>query len=130
MANNFKTHYPRYEHSTPKKQGSIIKAFSETLYGDYFNQETGVISFSKVSSKDCLKSEITPITKELLLKNKRIKFFAQRNPGWEEGNELACVAEMTLGMPFYYQAKIIKKQWKRWKVNLGLTPAPQKEKTV
>jgi len=130
MANNFKTHYPRYEHSTPKKQNSIIKAFSETLYGDYFNPETGVISFSKVSSKDCLKSEITPITKELLLKNKRIKFFAQRNPGWEEGNELACVAEMTLGMPFYYQAKIIKKQWKRWKVNLGLAPAPQKEKTV
>ena len=130
MANNFKNHYPRYESKTPTKQMSIIQAFSETLYGDHFNKQTGVISFSNVSSKDCLKAEITPITKELLLKNKRIKFFADRNPGWEDGNELACVAEMTLGMPFNYQMKIMKKQWARWKKSTGLNPAGAKEKVI
>ena len=113
MANNFKTHYPRHEKETPTKEKSIIKAFSETLYGDHFDPETAVISFSRISSKDCLKAEITPISKELLLKNDRIKYFATKNPGWEEGHELACVAEMTLGMPFYYQTKILKKQWKK-----------------
>ena len=120
MANNFKTHYPRHEGVTPGKQKNIIEAFSKTLYGEFFNSDTGVISFSKVSSKDCLKAEITPITKELLLKNDRIKFFAEKNPGWEEGHELACMAEMTLGMPLYYQLKIMRKQWKKLKLNLGV----------
>lgn len=128
MANNFKTHYPRHENLTPEKQKSIIAAFSKTLYGDYFNDESGVISFSKVSSKDCLKAEITPITKDLLLKNDRIKFFADKNPNWEEGNELACVAEMTLGMPFYYQMKVMKKQWRRMIKGFSAKPVTQKEK--
>lgn len=121
MANNFKTHYPRYEVDTPAKERQIIGAFSRSLYGDHFNSNTGVITFSSVASKDCLKAEITPITKELLLKNDRIRFFAKRNPGWEEGHELACVAEMTLGMPFYYQWKIMKKQWKKMRSRLGFS---------
>ena len=128
MANNFKNHYPRHEEVTPTKEKSIIAAFSKSLYGEYFNEKSGIISFSKVSSKDCLKAEITPITKELLLKNDRIKFFAETNPGWENGNELACVAEMSLGMPLYYQMKIMKKQWKKITRNFSSTPARQKGK--
>lgn len=128
MANNFRNHYPRYERETPSKEKDVIKAFSKNLYGEFFDETTGVISFSKVSSKDCLKAEITPITKELLLKNDRIKYFANKNPGWEEGHELACVAEMTLGMPFYYQFKTMRKQWKKMKRSFSPTPAVQKEK--
>ncbi len=128
MANNFRNHYPRYERVTPSKERDVIAAFSKTLYGDFFNEDSGVISFSKVSSKDCLKAEITPITKELLLKNDRIKYFATKNPGWEEGHELACVAEMTLGMPLYYQLKTIRKQWKKMKRSLSPSAVVQKEK--
>lgn len=128
MANNFRNHYPRHERETPLKEKNIIAAFSKTLYGEYFDDSTGVISFSNIASKDCLKAEITPITKELLLKNDRIKYFARKNPNWEEGHELACVAEMTLGMPLYYQFKIMRKQWKKMSKSFSPTPVVQKEK--
>ena len=47
----------------------------------------------------------------MIIKNKRIEFFAHNNPQWEQGDELACIAKMTLSMPFYYQYKILRKQF-------------------
>ncbi|MGV3525460.1 MAG: hypothetical protein ACO1RX_14615 [Candidatus Sericytochromatia bacterium] len=107
MANNFPTYYPRYEMPTPPEQQQIIDAFSETLYAGYYNRTTGIISFGE-DSKDHLKQDITPID-DSLLSNPRIAFFAERNPGWSQGDELACVAEMTFGMPVFYQLKLLKK---------------------
>lgn len=114
MANNFSVHYPRYEKTTPKKEQFFIDEFSRSIYGDHYDLERGVISFSKVETvtKDCLKESITPITEELLT-NKRINFFANKNPDWSNGDELSCLAEMTFSMPLYYQMKVIKKAWMR-----------------
>ncbi len=110
MANNFSEHYPRYEKSTPMKETQILESFSKALYGEYFSPKTGIISFSKSVDKDKLKQEITPITKELLLQNPRIKYFADKNPDWEIGHELACIAKMTFSMPVKYQTKFLIKR--------------------
>lgn len=114
MANNFQIHYPRYERPTPPEMQALIDAFSETLYGAYYQRERGVISFARQQAqrKDALKQDIAPITAELL-QNPRIAFFQERNPGWLEGDELACVALMTFSMPFYYQWKYLKKRFSR-----------------
>lgn len=128
MANNFKTHYPRFEKKTPGHIKSLIDTFATELYQDHYNASKGVISFSKheAKKKDCLRSNITPITEEMMLNNKRIKYFASNNPGWEQGDELACIAKMTLSMPFFYQIKILKKQWRKLERKLALRPAKVK----
>lgn len=118
MANNFQTHYPRFERSTPPEMQSLIDTFSQTLYGDYYVQERGVISFAQQAQvrdyvkKDCLKQDVTPISDELMA-HPRVAYFVERNPGWEQGDELACVAKMTFSMPFYYQYKVFKKMFSR-----------------
>ncbi|MCF8059898.1 MAG: hypothetical protein K9K67_11415 [Bacteriovoracaceae bacterium] len=111
MANNFPDHYPRFERITPVKEKHLIDGFSKSLYGDYYCENTGVISFSKVtvSTKDCLKEEVSPISNELMASNKRIEFFAKLNPNWHQGDELSCVAQMTFFMPLFYQLKFMKK---------------------
>lgn len=116
MANNFQDHYPRFERETPELEQHLIDRFSDYLYGDHYCRQSGVISFSKVkvSTKDCLRQEVSPITSELIASNKRIEFFAKKNPQWEQGDELACVARMTFTMPIFYQAKFIKKSYSKF----------------
>ncbi|MAZ47879.1 MAG: hypothetical protein CME65_04910 [Halobacteriovoraceae bacterium] len=120
MANNFKTHYPRFEQKTPKVMQGLIDTFAMQLYGEHYDSKKGVITYSQHETKlkDCLKSHVTPITEDMKIKNKRIEFFAHNNPQWEKGDELACLAKMTLSMPFYYQYKILKKQFFKFKRKL------------
>lgn len=112
MANNFPVHYPRYEQATPSAMQGIIDAFGTTLYPEHYNQAQGVIQFSHqhLKSKDCLKTDVTPITEAMRAANQRIAFFADRNPHWEQGDELACIAEMNFAMPFAYAWKTFKKR--------------------
>ena len=109
MANNFSTHYPRYEKETPEQMKQIMDNFSQTLYPNEYDKKLGLIKFSGTTKKDCLKNGITPIDKRLLLENSRISFFVQKNPDWDKGDELACIARMTLFMPIFYQSKYIMK---------------------
>lgn len=123
MANNFQEHYPRFEKQTPSDKQEIIDTFASKLYEQYYSSEKGVISFqNKGHQKDHLKCEITPISRDMMLKNPRIHFFAEKNPGWEQGDELACIAKMTFTMPLYYQLKIWKKQFSRLTSGLELRP--------
>lgn len=108
MANNFPNHWPRHEKEMDTKHQDILDTFSMTLYPEDYVQKKGIISF-KNKAKDSLKDCVAPISEEMKLTNKRINYFATKNEGWQKGDELCCIAEMTLTMPFRYQYKIIKK---------------------
>lgn len=106
MANNFSNHYPRYEQATPIKEKKIIDQLGIKLYGDHYNSELGIIEFNTEDNKDSLRDDVAPITVDML-KNQRISYFIKKNPEWAKGDELACLAEMSLLMPLYYQMKTI-----------------------
>jgi len=107
MANNFNTHYPRYEKDTPPMEQKILNAFGHNLYPKEYNIKTGLIAFSSNDNlKDSLKTKAAPITEGMLNENPKISFFNKKNPNWIKGDELACIAQMTLFMPIYYQLKI------------------------
>lgn len=124
MANNFIEHWPRYERETPPDKKEILDGLATTLYGNHYSPEGGIISFSDEELKDSLKIGVAPITKSMLQENPRIAFFAAKNPEWERGNELCCIAPMSLLMPFRYQLKIIRrataKSFKRAQVKILL----------
>ena len=113
LANNFNEHYPRYEEETPPAYQRVLDKVSGELFGDCYDPQTGVIVFKE--SLGQLKEGIADVPCDVALENPRIQFFAERNPRWAEGVELACLAKMTWSMPFYYA---LKSWWKligrRW----------------
>ena len=122
MANNFAEHYPRHERPTPPESQQVLEDFALQLFPDSYNRTSGLIEFE--ASLGQLKGHVAPITQESL-DNPRIRFFQERNPTWQRGSELVCIARMTWSMPFYYGAKALWKQWTRLgEKQLGERPAP------
>lgn len=102
MANNFSTHYPRYDKATPLRYKKILDKFYLQRFKKFYKTESGTIEFD--SDSCCLKEKMAAIPPELL-KNKKVQFFTKMNPGWNRGFELACIAKMTLLMPLQYFIK-------------------------
>lgn len=107
MANNFAEHYPRYEKPLPARVKPLMDAFYTALYPEAYDATTGLIETAVAASR--LKPAVAPIAARLVESNPRIAFFEQRNPRWQQGCELACLARMTLAMPLRFALKVIMK---------------------
>lgn len=129
MANNFSNYYPRFEEPTPAESQAILDSFAFTLYPDQYNPERGIISSADLEHKDHLKSNVAPIS-ESLLANPRIAFFQAKNPNWLQGEELACIAEMTLWMPLKYQSKLMVKQLQKLLPRVKTSPISTEDVAV
>lgn len=105
MANNFSEHYPRFEKPTPARAKLILDSFYSTLYPRHYDARTGLIEAQGEACR--LKPGVAGIPIALLKSNPRIAFFQRRNPRWHEGAEMACIARMTLLMPFGYALKVM-----------------------
>lgn len=107
MANNFSEHYPKFERATPPDAKRILDTFYSALYAEQYDPETGLIESSGDPTR--LRPGIASISKTLTDSNPRIAFFQKANPSWQSGTELACIARMTIFMPFYYASKVLLK---------------------
>ena len=107
MANNFSEHYPRFERPTPARARRMLDAFYSTLYPEHYDSKTGLIESQIDACR--LKPGVAGIPTALLKSNPKVAFFEQRNPRWARGAELACIARMTLRMPFQYVLKVLMK---------------------
>lgn len=102
MANNFSIHYPRYETVTPPEYKTLMNDFYSQKFGDAYHADKDLIIHP---GKSCaLKDHVADITPELL-RDPKIAFFNDKNPGWIQGDEIACIAKMTYFMPFKYFIK-------------------------
>ncbi len=119
MANNFAWYFPHIKRETPEFEKNLMLKFYSSKFGKNYDHQTGIINFgSKATAK--LKSNVAPISKELSGQVPKIGFFEAKNPHWQEGNELACVARMTFLMPVQYVLKKIFSRNK--KLKLGTQP--------
>ena len=91
MANNFNHYYPHPD-GQDQHLNELIKAYSIKYYGEYYDHKTALINFGE--SYQALKSDVAPITEEMKINNRKIAFFEQSNPTWEQGTELPCIAEI------------------------------------
>jgi hypothetical protein len=103
MANNFAEHYPRFERPTPPHIQRIMDAFYTALYPRHYNAHSGLVSTSGESCR--LRDGVAGIAPSLLQANPRVAFFQRRNPTWQQGSELACMACMTVFVPCRYALK-------------------------
>lgn len=107
MANNFSLHYPRHEKETPEFESGLMQEFYSAKFGTLYDHQQGLIQPHGPSCH--LKVEVADISMDLL-KNPRIAFFQKKNPQWQDGVELCCVARLSLLLPFTY---FIKKRLKK-----------------
>lgn len=102
MANNFAVHYPRFEEKTKKHHQELMDAFYSKKFKNNYHGEDNLM----VPDGDTchLKAEVADIHCTML-GLPRVKYFQDKNPKWQEGTELCCIAEMSIFMPPKYMLK-------------------------
>ncbi|MDO8509300.1 MAG: hypothetical protein Q7S27_06495 [Nanoarchaeota archaeon] len=88
----FNEFYPRRDVEFPTREKKILDAFAYSKFPNHYNPISGIISFN--GEKDCLKKGVADID-ESRMKNPDIRYFVERNPHWQEGDELACLVRLT-----------------------------------
>ncbi|MGB5469161.1 MAG: hypothetical protein WBM64_01985 [Woeseiaceae bacterium] len=81
-------YFPRYDRPTPVEVQSIMHAVARDRFGDRYNPDTGIV---QLDAPPVLQKEYRGIP-ENRLADPHIAFFAERNPGHEQGDELVCFA--------------------------------------
>ena len=109
LANNFINYYPRYDQPTPLEMKSLIERLSNSLFPGHFKSDNGILSF-KGQNHEKLKSFVAPITEQMCEKYPKIKFFNEQNPFWQEGDELACIGEVSLKLALVHPYKVFRKK--------------------
>ena len=110
LANNFPVYYPHYKKPTPKKMEEVMHEFSLKNFPDAYRPQTKTLSFG--NNCDFLKQAVAPIDKKLLNENEKVKFFLERNPNWEMGEELVCLGLFNWKVPANVIFKIFLKMKK------------------
>ena len=87
----FKDYWPRYSAETPSFEQSLIDHLGNAKFGDNYKSEGGIITFGGTREK--LRCGVADVD-EARRKDRDIAFFVNRNPGWMNGDELVCVAEI------------------------------------
>ena len=98
MRKNFPRSFPSFEKKTPILFNKVKNIFYKEYFGQDFKEEYSLIQFSK--SKGQLKPGIAD-PGSCDMKDPNIKFFMESNPGFNNGDELACIAQIRWYDLFY-----------------------------
>jgi hypothetical protein len=89
----WKKFWPRVGESTPPEARDRLVALAEDEFGSQFDREAGVV---RREQPQVLRQEIRGIP-ERRLRDPHVAFFAEKNPGHEQGDELVCLTELSHG---------------------------------
>ena len=88
----FKEFYPVYNQPTPKEKAGILNSIARYKFGELYDPERNVIVYPY--EKDKLKPDHAIIQEARQSKNPHIRFFAERNPTFYKGDDLASIAQL------------------------------------
>lgn len=86
----FDTFYPTNEAPTPPKKQGILDALARARYPETYDRDDGVV---RLDHPTPLRDGVAPPT-DHRRQNPHISFFLEANPGWTEGDELVCLAQI------------------------------------
>jgi hypothetical protein len=78
--------FPRYSAPTPANVRATIDALSAAVFGDDYSAADGIVRFAEPQP---LRPELSHIPANRL-EDPHVRFFAERNPGHVNGDELVC----------------------------------------
>ena len=88
----FHEYYPRHDAPTPPRFKAVIDALAERKFGDAYDRVAGVVRADASSCR--LRPGVADIAERM--NDPHVGYFAERNPGHERGDELCCIAPLTL----------------------------------
>ena len=87
----FREYYPNPNGPTPTRAQRILDALGTSKFGEQYLPGAGIVRFREASP---LRRGVAEITEERL-RDPHVAFFARMNPGHGDGDELACLAELS-----------------------------------
>src|SRR5258708_11494703 len=88
----FPEFYPRHDRPTPGCASAVIDALARRKFPNGYDAHAGVVRAG--TDKDRLRAGVADLTAERL-RDPHVRFFAARNPGYADGDELCCIAPLT-----------------------------------
>ena len=82
---------PRYDASSPDDVLQTLRLLARARFGTAFDENAGVVRFAEPQR---LRGELAGIP-DARRRNPHVEFFARRNPGHTDGDELVCLAEIS-----------------------------------
>ena len=107
IANNLVHHYPHHQRKDPKilELGEICHMVAGHMYGDKFDPATGLVDFGRQDQNQTIKDDVAPVTREMLEKYPKIRFYESLNPDNRNGIEMACIGAVDMASIFAYFKK-------------------------
>ena len=87
----FRRFYPSMDAATPPEVRGVLDTLGTQRFGAQYLPERGIVRFNEPTP---LRRGVADVTPERL-RDPRVAFFARMNPGHAEGDELACIAELS-----------------------------------
>ena len=88
----FYEYAPRWDKPTPPGRQSLLDMLASTKFGPAYDSRTGVIRYPQ--SRGQLRGAWAGV-RESMKRKPEICFFLEKNPGYRNGDELACLAELS-----------------------------------
>lgn len=109
LTRNWRCYWPRYDQPTPPYEQKIINQLAQSMFGEDFKPERGIVSFSTPQGR--LKEGVGQVS-ESLLANRDIAFFAKMNPRYNSGDELCTLGQFDLRCLIYFVMRTIEKSFR------------------
>lgn len=93
LANAFPRAVPRYDRAPDAELQRHLHDLAAARFGAQYDAASGVIRYQ--TSHERVRVGLAPITERHRC-NPHVRFFVERNPGHEDGDELACLADVRL----------------------------------
>jgi len=87
----FRRFYPTVDEPTPPTHQRLLDTLGARKFGDQYVAGSGIVRFHTATP---LRRGVADLTDERL-RDPHVAFFAQANPGHADGDELACLAELS-----------------------------------
>src|SRR6218665_5189 len=89
--NHFADTVPRDDWQPPPERLAFLSGLTSRWFGEQFDSSQGTVRFSDAHYR--VREGVSPIDREAAT-HPHIAYFARRNPGHVEGEELVCLAEL------------------------------------
>ena len=87
----WQTFYPCYDRPTPPRRQTLLDFLAQRQFQHHYDAIAGIV---RLPQPQQLCPELRGIPPQRL-RDPHIRFFAQRNPGYERGDELVCLTEIS-----------------------------------
>jgi hypothetical protein len=87
----FRDFYPTYQRPTPPTIKRVVDALAQLKFPSEYDPERGIVQMAKAAP---LRSGVAEVTAQRM-KDPHVAFFVAANPGYAQGEQLACLVELT-----------------------------------